>query len=430
MRERNLLYLFLALNVGLAGAFIAYLFLSASNQPEIVSTTFPTATKTNSPTNAPLSLVSAPPIVPKTNVPVTVAGSENKPAPAALTNSAEVKPVPGGKKFTWEQVESDEYLKYLDNLRAAGCPEEKVRYIILADINELCAKRRMREAVAHDTQWWRAESDLMMVNVLQEKGRQLEEERGNLVTRLLGPEALDKEKGETLLWSSIQLTGPVLGSLSPEVHNQVQEICARAKQRSDGISFGRDLRGQPLSPVEIAELREQTRVDLKQVLNEEELEEFLLRFSYNAQELRKELRGIEPTPEEFRKVFRAVDPMDHQMQLEVGSKEALSEKQRDRYERQRDLAIKEALGPQRFEAFLLTKDPFYRQAQMFALQYGAPPKAIMPIYQMTKANESKRQQILNDPALSAQEKSAAIGAIYQEQQRSIQQIAAEANAHR
>ena len=58
--------------------------------------------------------------------------------------------------------------------------------------------------------------------------------------------------------------------------------------------------------------------------------------------------------------------------------------------------------------------------------YGAPPNAIMPIYQMTKLNETKRQKIMNDPALSPQQKSEEINAIYQEQQRSIQQIAAEA----
>src|SRR5205823_9379883 len=110
----------------------------------------------------PLAPLPAPAEPKPTNVTARVP-AEIAPAPAvaANTNQVEAKPVFTAKKFTWEQVESDEYVKYLDSLRAVGCPEEKVRYIILADINELCAKRRIKEAVTHDTQWWRAEPELM-----------------------------------------------------------------------------------------------------------------------------------------------------------------------------------------------------------------------------------------------------------------------------
>jgi hypothetical protein len=425
MRERSLLYLFLALNVALAGAFVVYLILSNSGQPSVVSTTFPSSSKTNLATNAPLAVATPDP--PKTNLPVLVTTLETTSAPPALTTQSEPKPAFTSKKFNWEQIEAQDYVKYIDSLRAVGCPEEKVRYIILADINELCAKKRLKEAVAHDIQWWHAEPDSVPVNILHEKGRELEEQRRRLIEKLLGPEAVDNEKGESLLWSSVQLSGPVLGALSPELHGQVQEICAQAKERNNTVMFARANQGQPLNAVELAKMREQTRVDLRQVLNAEELEEFLLRYSQNALLLRAELRGLEPTAEEFRKIFRALDPIDHKMQLEYGSKDALSEKQKERYERQRDDIIKEALGSQRFEAYLMTKDPLYRQAQMFALQYNAPSKAIMPIYQMTKATETKRQKILNDPALTPQEKSDEINAIYQQQQKSIQQIASDAN---
>jgi hypothetical protein len=184
--------------------------------------------------------------------------------------------------------------------------------------------------------------------------------------------------------------------------------------------------GQPMNQVEMAKLREQTRTDLRKVLSEEQVEEFVLRYSHNAHRLREELRGFEPTPEEFRKIFRAIDPLEHQMQMEFGGPEAMSEKQRERFERQRDAAIQEALTPQRYQAFLLTKDPLYRQAQMMALQYGAPPKAIMPIYQMTKLNESRRQQIINDANLTPQQKSEALNAVNIEQQQKIQRIVTDA----
>jgi hypothetical protein len=429
MRERSLLVVFLVLNVALFGAFVTYLFLSNSRQPKVVATSFPTAGKTNLTTNSQRASVRKT-AVPKTNTPTASSNktSEVKTNSPLASASLAAKPVFANKKFTWQEVESDEYLIYLENLHAVGCPEEKVRQIILADIDELIAKKRLKEAIAHDTEWWRAEPQAILVNVLRERARALEVERRNLITKLVGPDGAEDETDESVFWSNVQLTGPVLGSLAPPVHNQVQEMCARSMERLQSARSARFNEGQPLNQVEEARLREQTRADLQKVLNSEQLEEFLLRYSHNAHNLRDELRAVEPTAEEFRRIFRATDPLDHQMQLDYGGLEALSDKQRERYQRQRDEAIREALSPERFHAYLLTKDPLYRQAQTMALQYGAPSKAVMPIYQMTKLNESKRQKIIHDTTLTSQQKSEALSAVAQEQQKSIQQIVTEASS--
>jgi len=418
MRDKNLLHLFLVLNVALAGGFATYLFLSRNNQPQVVATNFATpAAKSNA----------APPrIAQRTGESAVLNLPTNPPTVAATTNEPAPRPVITEKKFTWEQLESDDYQNYIRSLRAVGCPESKVRYIILSDINELFAKKRAKEAEAHDPQWWKAEPDLMIANALQQKGRQLEEERRSMIEKYLGYEALENERSEAMLWSSVQLTGPVLGSMPTELHNAVQEVCARSMDRHQGAFWARVNEGQGLNQVEMAKLREQTRADLRRMLNAEQLEEFLLRYSHNAHQLRLELSGLEPTKDEFRKIFRAIDPLQHQLQLEYGGLEALSQQQRERFERQRDAAIKEVLGPKRYEAYTVTKDPLYRQAQMTAQQYGAPPKAILPIYQMVKATEARRQKILTDAALTPQEKSAALNAVNQEQIRSVQQIVSEA----
>ena len=424
MRERNLLYLFLGLNVALAGAFGIYLFLSTNRQPGVVATSFTPPAKTNPVARAVQSAPAA-----KTNViavstnraPVVTATDSN-----VLASSTVPKPTFTSKKFSWQDVENDAYRTYIESLRAVGCPDDKIRTIVVADVNELFDKRRLQEAVRHDIQWWRPEAqNLAMVNVLQERGRALEEQRAALIAKLLGEEAATQEKSDTLLWSSVQLTGPVLGALAPDVHNEVQDICARSMERHQNYFWTRVNEGQPMNQVEMAKLREQTRSDLRKILNDDQVEEFVLRYSHNASRLREELRGFEPTPDEFRKIFRAIDPLEHQMQLEYGGPEAMSEKQRERFDGQRNEAIREALSPERYQAFLLTKDPLYRQAQMVALQYGAPPKAVLPLYKMTKLNESKRQEIINDANLTPQQKSEALNAMNLEQQRHIQRIVSE-----
>lgn len=421
MRERNLLYLFLGLNVALAGAFMIYLFLSTHRQPGVVATNFAPAGKTN-------PVRSAPPAAGRTNV---VAAATNKlaPPPVAQTNAIAVtspNPAFTSKKFNWQDVETDRYRTYIESLRAVGCPDDKIRTIVLADVNELFDKKRVQEAVQHDMQWWRPEAqNLAAMNVLQERGRALEQERTALVAKLLGEPIAQAEKSDTLVWNTVQLSGPVLGSLPPKIHNEVQEICARSMERHQAYFWSRANEGQPMNQVEMARLREQTRSDLRKVLNDDEVEEFVLRYSHNAARLREELRGVEPTPEEFRKIFRAIDPLEHQTQMEFGGPEAMSEKQRERFDRQRDEAIREALSPERYQAFLLTKDPLYRQAQMVALQYGAPPKAVMPIYRMTKLNEGRRQQIISDAKLTPQQKSEALNTMNIEQQKTIQRIVTE-----
>src|SRR5882762_5214272 len=120
----------------------------------------------------------------------------------------------------------------MNSLRAVGCPEEKVRNIVLADVNELFQQKKLKIALEHDQPWWKAQYEYFMANVMQERGRALEEERQALVEKLLGTEVADQQKSENLLWNSVQLTGPVLGKLAPPIHNQVQEICAESIQRA------------------------------------------------------------------------------------------------------------------------------------------------------------------------------------------------------
>jgi hypothetical protein len=423
MRERSLLHLLIGLNVLLAGAFVIYLFLSTSRQPKIVSgsLTAASAVKTNKP------VVAAKP-APATNT--QPAATTNVVAAATPTNALAPAPVASAKKFTWQDVEMPEYLKYIDNLRLVGCPEERIKKIIVEDINELVDKKRLEAAIKHDMPWWKVEPQYYtMVNALAERGRSLEEERRTLIQKLLGPDAAEAEKGESLLWN-VQLTGPVLGALPAKTHNAVQEICQRSMERQQTYQWSRLNEGQPMNQVEMAKLREQTRSELRQVLSPLEVEEFTLRYSHIAHYLRMELAAMDPTPDEFRRIFRVIDANDHQMQLEYGSVEAMSPKQRERYERQRDTAIKEVLPPNRYQAYLMTKDPLYRQAQMTAMQYGAPSKAVMPIYQMTKANETRRQEILNNIALSPQQKNEELNKVNMEQLRALQQIVSEAHGLR
>src|SRR5262245_40472748 len=131
IKERSLLQLFLFLNVGLALAFVVYLFISHSGHPQVVSTSFPPVpTKTNAFTNL-LSAASARTNAAKTNA-VGISVNSTSPPPAVAVTDAPPTLTLSKKKFTWQDVDSAPYLRYIESLRAVGCPDDKIHQIILA----------------------------------------------------------------------------------------------------------------------------------------------------------------------------------------------------------------------------------------------------------------------------------------------------------
>lgn len=43
--------------------------------------------------------------------------------------------------FHWSRIETNDYDAFVANLRAVGCPEQTIRHIVLADVEELFARR-------------------------------------------------------------------------------------------------------------------------------------------------------------------------------------------------------------------------------------------------------------------------------------------------
>src|SRR5688572_24962345 len=82
--------------------------------------------------------------------------------PAALRKSdKDAKTVtvtlPAAGNLDWRIVESEDYKKYIANLRAIGCPEETIRDIIVADVNKLfeARKKELTGASTNKFQYWK-----------------------------------------------------------------------------------------------------------------------------------------------------------------------------------------------------------------------------------------------------------------------------------
>jgi LysM repeat protein len=361
MRTRTFLLISLVLNVALISALVTWLSAPRPAAPPVRSPNFAAIVS-----NQPVRIV-------KTNI--------------------LVRP----RTFTWQEVESADYAVYVENLRALGMPETTIRDIIVADIDQIFLQRQRADAAQQDMEWWRAVPSQEMQSNLLARAQGMESERQALLAKLLGPDwAKGRPQNDEL---PLGLAGPVLGALPDEVKARVQEIAQRSRARMAAYVAQAEALGQPLNQVEVAKLRDETRVQLAAVLPVAALEEFLLRYSENANQLRRELGGLNPAPEEFRAVFRAVDGIDHDLPLRAGN-DAESQRVRAALEAQRLAALRAALGPQRFAAYQALMDPAYRDAMQVAEQVGGDRDTVLALYEISRASNDTLNRIRTDASLS------------------------------
>jgi hypothetical protein len=320
----------------------------------------------------------------------------------------------------WKQLGTDEYPAYLDRLRQAGCPEDKIRLIVTADADEWLLQQRVAQAVANDFPWWKAEPLSTLDQTFNDKYGQFRARRGEMVKQLLGEDAGEVSDATKETAIVVNLSGPVLGALPREKYNAVQEICSRSLDRHLGYQNNRQNEGIFLNQGDLARLREQTRTDLSQILTPEELEEFLLRYSHNANRLRQDLAALEPTPEEFRAVFRAVDTLEHRLQLEYGALDSLSARQREEFEKQREQAIRKVLPPDRYQKYLVGRYPLFRQAQLAVRRAGLTDGVVLPFYEVLSEHESRRREVLNNGTLTSEQRQLALQNIEKQKETDLQ----------
>ena len=104
---------------------------------------------------------------------------------AAVTMAA------GSAPLDWRVIESEDYRKYIANLRAIHCPEETIRDVIIADVNKLYGSRRAQVEVAQTSRkYWQGDDlrtwDDPVARERQRKINEIEGERKALIKELLG----------------------------------------------------------------------------------------------------------------------------------------------------------------------------------------------------------------------------------------------------
>ncbi len=296
------------------------------------------------------------------------------PAPKPAAAAQESKRLPGQTKlvpvirkqfFSWSEIESEDYEKYIQNLRAIGCPEQTIRDIILADVNKLYNERKATEQQS------------------PEHFQALDAERQTLLAQLLGADWDAAERNAGFAFSRVTFTDPLLDELPAAVRTQVLDILQRWSQQA--VPDDRAA----------AALEQKVRLELAGILSPAQLDELLSRYSANAANLNNELAQLKyfkTTPQEFRALFRATDAFDLQLRLLGNADDPTTQAQRQAIAQQREAAIKNALGAARYAEYTRLHDPAFRDAVEAVIAGGGTAQAVSALYAVNQ--EVSLQQAL------------------------------------
>jgi hypothetical protein len=326
------------------------------------------------------------------------------------------------ENFTWAEISSTNYVEFIKNLRAIGCPEQTIADIVVTEINHLYGRRRVTEVVYPNYQWWRSDPDPELVEAASAKIRSLDAERRALLESLLGPNWNLESKAVIAARAGITLTGPILGDMPPEIKEAAFLIIARSQEKIEAYQEAQARQGKAVDPMEMVRLREEPFVQLVAIMTPPQYDEFVLRYSPSAQQLREEMRGMDLTADQFRDLFNAVGSIIGQPVYFYSGDDPQLLKQQQQLQTQRLALMKGVLDPQLYAAYQLNQDPVYRSSKAVIEQVGAPASAITPLYEINRATQAELDRIRNDDTLSNDEKVEALAQTQVQQQQSVQQL--------
>jgi hypothetical protein len=326
------------------------------------------------------------------------------------------------ENFTWDQISSTNYVEFIRNLRAIGCPERTIRDIVSAEVNRLFARRRVTEVVYPNYQWWRSDPDPDLVEEANTQIQHLDDQRRNLLSSLLGPGWDTESKALVAARAGITLTGPVLGDMPPQVKEAVFIIIAAAQEKIEAYQEQQARQGKPIDPMEMIRLREDPFVQLVTILTPPQYDEFVLRYSPAAQQLREEMRGMDLSPDQFHDLFTSIGSIIGQPVYFYSGDDAQLLREQKQLQAQSQALMKTVLGQQVYAAYQLNQDPLYRSSKTTVEQLGAPASAITPLYEINRATQAELNRIRNDDSLSNDEKVEALAQTQVQQQQSLEQL--------
>jgi uncharacterized membrane protein len=396
MNSRRISLVLMAVNLGLIGA-VAYLVFTLKSSPTGATGPVRTEIVTNTVTQIAVRKINA------TNNLL-----------AALA----------GRPLSWRALESTNYVLYIENLRAFGCPEETIRDIIITDVAKLYARHRAElRRQLQPYQFWQP-TDPVVGSAgsaeFQRQRRELDKAQRQLIRELLDVDLRaemarytsdgdDAERDYSFLPQDKQAR---VQSLSEQFDELEQDVYTRAR----GWLVDEDLE-------ELKQLQRQRQAELASMLTSEELEEYELRHSDTADNLRGALGAFLPNEEEFRKIFKLQRTYDLEFDQGFDNRDHAAMEIRSRAAFQAGEALNselaKTLGPERFAQYQRAQDGDYRALLQVTDRFGVSADVASRVFNMKQAAEAIKAQVESNPNLTDAQRAQAVAGIARQTERSV-----------
>jgi len=351
---------------------------------------------------------------------VTPATSASAPVQAVSAESATVASVAMDRQFDWRMVESEDYRKYIANLRSIGCPEETIRDIIIADVNKLYENRRKELAGPKKKyEFWKP--GVMMGASFDpermEKERALNQEKRALLTELLG--SAPDDKPDLLAGAASQLEA-MFDFLPAEKRSKVFDLMQDMQGKMQ-----KSMKGGAPDTEDIRKAMKEAETAIAAVLSPEELLDYNLRFSMTANMMRMQLAGFEPTETEFLELFKKRKAYDDEYGVAgMGASNLKGEEKEKQITAEKKLndEIKAELGEERYQEYKRAQDYAFQSMYRVAERENLGKDAAVKAYKMKKTAEDEARKLRSDNSLTPEQRTAALAAIRAETENGIRTV--------
>ena len=164
-----------------------------------------------------------------------------------------------------------------------------------------------------------------------------------------------------------------------------------------------------LSGQDIQQLWREHGEAVKRLLTPEEALQYDLRISPLAGQIRSETRALDLTETEFIQLYK----LHEAQQREPGTEPANAAQQLQEQ-------IRQALGPERYAAYDLARDPKYQPTYVFATEGSLGSRQLQELHDTIKTAEQAAARIRNDPSIAAERRHEALEEVRRETERALQ----------
>jgi hypothetical protein len=336
--------------------------------------------------------------------------SAGDPAGAAAGRSGQAAVPAATGTSAWAAYRSDDFPTLIARLRAAGFPPNVIRDILRTQVSARY-NPRLTALLEPDPNvpYWRAPPSFFGDAKRQEAINQIQRERAKALRELLADESL--ATGDVTAAQRRQF-----GNLSPGKIDALQRIEDDYTEMMSQVRAGMQGVTLPEDREKLALLAREKQADLAAVLSPEELADYTMRTSGITSLLRNRLDAFNPSESEFRAIFQTQQalnekfPPNYSGGIISGSGDM---QQRQDAQRELDAQLRATLGEARYAEYSRSTSNEFQQLSRLAQRDNLPAAAAVQAYQVREQVAAASNHILDDAALSLEQKRAALQTLAQ-----------------